>query len=94
MAYYNNRREPVEEIETKVWSCTAEDCAGWMRVDYSFDQNPVCPLCNSEMHEETKILPIITKQILNEVINLGRFIFLMMFMPSYFPVYPTKNNQL
>lgn len=61
MAYYNNRREPVEEIETRIWSCTNEDCVGWMRADYTFDQNPTCPLCNSEMIEETKVLPKITK---------------------------------
>ena len=61
VAYYNNRREPVEEVDTKIWSCTNEECAGWMRVDYSFDEKPACPLCESEMVQETKVLPKITK---------------------------------
>ena len=61
MAYYNNRREPVEEIETKIWSCTNEECSGWMRVDYSFEEKPTCPLCHAEMIEEMKVLPKITK---------------------------------
>ncbi|MCZ0702133.1 hypothetical protein J2T56_001533 [Natronobacillus azotifigens] len=57
MAYYNNKREPVEEVETVVWSCNSEECAGWMRADYSFDTEPACPLCQSEMTEETRVLP-------------------------------------
>ncbi|SDC37481.1 Cold-inducible protein YdjO [Pelagirhabdus alkalitolerans] len=57
MAYYNNKREPVEEVETKIWSCTSETCAGWMRVDYSFEKEPTCPLCHEPMIEETKTLP-------------------------------------
>lgn len=57
MAYYNNRREPVEEIETTVWSCVSESCQGWMRADYSFDKEPACPLCGSEMEEETRVIP-------------------------------------
>lgn len=57
MAYYNNKREPVEEVETVVWSCVSEDCAGWMRAAYSFDKEPACPLCKAEMIEETRVLP-------------------------------------
>ncbi|GEN57071.1 hypothetical protein GCM10012290_17150 [Halolactibacillus alkaliphilus] len=57
MAYYNNRREPVEEVETKVWSCTNDDCQGFMRLDYSFDEKPTCPLCGSDMKEDTRVLP-------------------------------------
>ncbi|PXW92990.1 cold-inducible protein YdjO [Streptohalobacillus salinus] len=57
MAYYNNRREPVEEVETEIWTCDNEDCPGWMRPNYSFDEKPNCPLCGSTMHEETRVLP-------------------------------------
>ena len=60
MAYYNNKREPVEEIETKVWACSSESCSGWMREDYSFETEPVCPLCQSEMARETRVLPKLT----------------------------------
>lgn len=57
MAYYNNKREPVEEIETEVWSCSSESCPGWMREAYSFEKEPECPLCQSEMTRETRVLP-------------------------------------
>ncbi len=60
MAYYNNKKEPVEEVETTVWSCTSESCAGWMREDYSFETEPVCPLCQAEMTKETRVLPKLT----------------------------------
>ncbi|MDL4840311.1 cold-shock protein [Aquibacillus rhizosphaerae] len=57
MAYYNNRKEPVPEVETIVWACTNESCPGWMREDYSFDKVPACPLCKSEMVKEERVLP-------------------------------------
>jgi hypothetical protein len=57
MAYYNNKREPVPEVETEIWSCTSDDCAGWMRENYSFEKEPACPLCKSEMEKETRTLP-------------------------------------
>lgn len=52
-----NSREPVPEVETTVWSCTNDDCSGWMRDNYSFEETPKCPLCHSEMVKETRILP-------------------------------------
>ncbi|GGM35562.1 hypothetical protein GCM10011351_22110 [Paraliobacillus quinghaiensis] len=60
MAYYNNKREPVEEVETQVWACSSESCPGWMREDYSFETVPVCPLCQSEMAKEMRVLPKLT----------------------------------
>lgn len=57
MAYYNNKKEPAKEVETKVWACTSDSCAGWMREDYSFDKEPSCPLCKSEMVREERTLP-------------------------------------
>ncbi|SEO58640.1 Cold-inducible protein YdjO [Amphibacillus marinus] len=57
MAYYNNRKEPVEEVETPIWSCLNDECSGWMREDYSFEQEPTCPLCQSEMEKDSKVLP-------------------------------------
>ncbi|MRH41929.1 cold-shock protein [Aquibacillus halophilus] len=56
MAYYNNKREPVPEVETVVWSCTSESCAGWMRESFSFEEEPKCPLCKSEMVKETRTI--------------------------------------
>ncbi|QTN00461.1 cold-shock protein [Sediminibacillus dalangtanensis] len=57
MAYYNNKKEPAPEVETTIWSCTSEDCSGWMREDFSFEETPKCPLCQSTMEKETKTLP-------------------------------------
>ena len=60
MAYYNNKKEPAPEVETKVWSCTSPDCPGWMREKFSFKETPTCPLCKSEMKKETRTLPQIS----------------------------------
>jgi hypothetical protein len=58
MAFYSrNQSEPVPEVETQVWSCTNDGCSGWMRDTFSFEKKPVCPLCQSEMEAETRILP-------------------------------------
>lgn len=58
MAFYSkNTREPVPEVETTVWSCTNDDCSGWMRDDYTFEKTPTCPMCQSEMKKETRTLP-------------------------------------
>ncbi|WP_138419508.1 cold-shock protein [Aquibacillus sediminis] len=57
MAYNNQRKEPAPEVNTVVWTCTNDDCSGWMREDYSFDKEPHCPLCQSEMVKEEKTLP-------------------------------------
>jgi hypothetical protein len=51
------RKEEVPEVETAVWSCTSDDCQGWMRESYSFEEKPACPLCDSVMEQETRVLP-------------------------------------
>ncbi|UFT98583.1 cold-shock protein [Radiobacillus kanasensis] len=57
MAYFNNKKEPVPEVETMIWSCTNDSCPGWMRESFSFESEPSCPLCHSEMKKEEKVLP-------------------------------------
>ncbi|KAB8125864.1 cold-shock protein [Gracilibacillus oryzae] len=57
MAYFNNQKEPVKNVETNVWSCVSEDCQGWMRENYSFDKEPTCPICQSEMEREVRVVP-------------------------------------
>ncbi|WEG13824.1 cold-shock protein [Pullulanibacillus sp. KACC 23026] len=59
MAFNKNRREPVPEVETEIWACTSENCSGFMRAAYSFDTEPKCPLCQSDMVKETRILPVL-----------------------------------
>lgn len=52
--------EPIPEASTSVWTCTGEDCNGWMRDNFSFVEDPVCPLCASSMTQEERVLPILT----------------------------------
>lgn len=59
----NYRKKTIEEIpeeNTAIWSCISDDCNGWMRDNFAFDYNPVCPLCSSQMVKETKLLPQLT----------------------------------
>ncbi|MFZ4450319.1 cold-shock protein [Salibacterium aidingense] len=57
MAYFNGKKEPPPQVETPVWSCTGENCAGWMRENFTFEETPSCPLCHAEMKKETRTLP-------------------------------------
>lgn len=57
MSFSRGRKEPLPEVETNIWSCTSEDCQGWMRESFSFNETPKCPLCQSDMKEEVKMLP-------------------------------------
>ncbi|HEU5140720.1 MAG TPA: cold-shock protein [Bacillales bacterium] len=57
MAFHGKNREPVQEVDTTVWACTNDDCAGWMRDDFSFEEEPTCPMCQSTMEKETRVLP-------------------------------------
>lgn len=57
MSFSRGPKEPLPEVETQVWSCSSGDCQGWMRESYSFDEVPKCPLCQSTMEKETRMLP-------------------------------------
>ncbi|CAM3304332.1 cold-shock protein [Paenibacillus lupini] len=58
---YNRKKiqEEIPEAVTKIWSCTSDDCNGWMRDNFSFDQTPTCLLCHSPMISGEKMLPLI-----------------------------------
>lgn len=61
MAFYaKNSQEPTPEVETTIWSCTNDDCKGWMREAYTFAETPTCPMCHAPMQKETRILPELT----------------------------------
>ena len=57
MSFSRGPKEPVPEVETSVWSCTKEDGQGWMRESFSFEDEPSCPLCQSEMAKEVRVIP-------------------------------------
>lgn len=51
--------EVVPEENTEVWTCSSDDCIGWMRDNFSFEDTPSCPLCQSEMTRSDKVLPVL-----------------------------------
>ncbi|MDC3412152.1 cold-shock protein [Aquibacillus sp. 3ASR75-11] len=57
MAYFHGKKEPAPEVETSIWTCTDDECSGWMRESFTFDETPTCPLCHSTMAKEIKVLP-------------------------------------
>lgn len=57
MGFSRGPKEPVKEVDTSVWVCSNEDCNGWMRESYSFEEDPKCPFCQSSMKQEIRVLP-------------------------------------
>lgn len=57
MAFSRGPKEPLPEVETEVWLCSNDDCNGWMRASFSFEEEPKCPLCHSSMQHEVRMLP-------------------------------------
>ncbi|UHA75111.1 cold-shock protein [Paenibacillus sp. 481] len=59
---YNSRKKPqdemVEEV-TSIWSCTNDECKGWMRDNFSFASEPTCPQCKSPMVKSEKKLTVL-----------------------------------
>ncbi|WP_276355130.1 cold-shock protein [Cohnella caldifontis] len=54
------RGKPVEELpleETLVWSCVNPECKGWIRDNFTFSSEPICPLCQSDMTSGFRMLP-------------------------------------
>ncbi|MFC5450797.1 cold-shock protein [Paenibacillus aestuarii] len=60
MYFSKKTLEPVQEEETSIWSCSTEQCTCWMRDNFSFNESPVCPICNSTMVKDTRMLPALT----------------------------------
>jgi hypothetical protein len=60
---YNTRKKGQEDIvlePTPIWSCTDENCNGWMRANFVFATVPVCPQCQSEMIKGERMLAAVT----------------------------------
>ncbi|MFD0694547.1 cold-shock protein [Paenibacillus sp. GCM10027628] len=60
MYFSKKTLEPVQEEETSIWTCSTDQCSCWMRDNFSFDESPVCPICNSAMVKDMKMLPALT----------------------------------
>lgn len=57
-----SRKPTIEELPeamTAIWTCIGESCNGWMRANFSFEDEPTCPYCHSEMVSGMKSLPIL-----------------------------------
>ncbi|TCP55810.1 cold-inducible protein YdjO [Tumebacillus sp. BK434] len=52
-------QEEVPQVDTAIWTCTKEDCNGWMRDNFAFDAAPTCVLCSSPMESGIKLLPVL-----------------------------------
>ncbi|MBJ6360983.1 cold-shock protein [Paenibacillus sp. GCM10012307] len=58
--YYSKKNvEPTPEEQTAIWTCSNDSCSCWMRNDFSFLEEPHCPICKSEMSQGTKLLPVL-----------------------------------
>ena len=57
--YAKKAPEILEEAQTQVWNCGSEQCNGWMRDNFVFQDEPSCPLCGNTMSKETRMLPIL-----------------------------------
>ncbi|WP_413242494.1 cold-inducible protein YdjO-related protein [Paenibacillus sp. 1P07SE] len=44
-----------------MWSCQSDGCECWMRDNFSFQDNPNCPICGSEMLADSRMLPVLKK---------------------------------
>lgn len=60
MAFRRRPEEQVPQEETVIWTCTNDDCSCWSRDDFSSQDKTTCPICNSEMIQGTKVLPVIS----------------------------------
>jgi hypothetical protein len=51
--------EVIPEENTSIWTCSNDTCMGWMRDNFSFEVKPSCPLCQSDMVNDDKVLPVL-----------------------------------
>ncbi|WAH41338.1 cold-shock protein [Alicyclobacillus fastidiosus] len=59
MNHFNNRKRPTIEhvyAETIIWQCSG--CSCWSRKEFVHVEQPVCPICKSEMKREAKVIRI------------------------------------
>jgi hypothetical protein len=57
------RRKSLEDLpqeNTKIWACEDEDCKGWIRDNFAFENVPTCHQCLSPMISSMKMLPLIS----------------------------------
>ncbi|WP_071459834.1 cold-shock protein [Bacillus massilinigeriensis] len=65
MAFGRRLPEEIVTAETKVWVCTSEDCNCWVRDNFKSSETPECPICHSQMANETRVLEVVNNHSLN-----------------------------
>jgi hypothetical protein len=65
MAFGRKLPEEIVTAETKIWVCTSDDCNCWVRDNFKSSAVPACPICSSEMEEQTKELEVVNNHSLN-----------------------------
>ena len=55
-------RKKLQKVmeEAMVWTCSGEECNGWMRPEYALTEQPDCPHCGSGMQMQNKLVPSMT----------------------------------
>lgn len=56
MYYRKKNEELLPKEQTEVWECESEDCIGWMRKDFSYENHQNCPLCGHKMGAGERLL--------------------------------------
>ena len=57
--YYNHRKknqEPLPKEQIEIWECESEECNGWMRKNFSYQNHQKCPLCGHKMRTGERLL--------------------------------------
>ncbi|NEW06713.1 hypothetical protein GK047_11875 [Paenibacillus sp. SYP-B3998] len=70
------RRKLIEDfpqVDTAIWSCMKEDCKGWIRDNFAFENVPTCHQCLSPMISSVKMLPLLANSNKNmKLLNKGK----------------------
>lgn len=63
MMHFRKLKTEVTQQEASVWVCEEKNtCKSWIREDFAFEKVPHCPLCNSSMVRDTKMLPVLVNE--------------------------------
>jgi len=57
MSRFSRNEAGPPDVETTVWKCVNSSCQGWMRMEFTFEEHPNCPICNSLMEQAIKLIP-------------------------------------
>jgi hypothetical protein len=59
MYFRKKSLEDLPQEDTAIWSCSNENCSGWMRDNFAFEHEPICLQCQSPMVSSMKMLPLL-----------------------------------